>query len=87
MGSAGFFASIYPAVWSFSMALRAGRLGSALTTLHLTREKEAAALLGIPDNVTQAALLPVGYTIGDTFSPASRPPPETITAFDQWQLS
>ena len=33
------------------------------------------------------ALLPVGYTIGDTFSPAGRPPPETITAFDQWQLS
>ena len=85
-GSAGFFASIYPAVWSFCLALRARGLGSALTTLHLAREKDAAAILGIPDNVTQVALLPVGYTIGDSFSPASRPPPETITAFDQWQF-
>jgi nitroreductase len=85
--SAGFFASIYPAVWSFNLALRARGLGMVLTTMHLLREKDAAAVLGIPDNVTQAALLPVGYTIGDIFSPASRPPPETITAFDQWQLS
>ena len=86
-GSAGFFASIYPAVWNFNLALRARGLGATLTTLHLVREKDAAAILGIPDDVTQVALLPVGYTIGDTFSPASRPPPETITAFDQWQLS
>jgi nitroreductase len=86
-GSGGFFASIYPAVWNFCLALRARGLGSALTTLHLVREKDAAAILGIPDDVTQVALLPVGYTIGDTFSPANRPPPETITAFDQWELS
>ena len=85
--SAGFFASIYPAVWNFNLALRARGLGAVLTTMHLVREKDAAAVLGIPDNVTQTALLPVGYTIGDTFRPADRPPPETITAFDQWQLS
>jgi nitroreductase len=81
---AGFFASIYPAVWSFNLALRARGLGTALTTLHLFREKETAALLGIPDDVTQVALLPVAYTVGQDFKPASRPPPETITFFDQW---
>ena len=80
----GFFASIYPAVWSFNLALRARGLGTALTTLHLFREAEAAKILGIPDDVTQAALLPVAYTIGDTFNPAKRPPPETITFFDTW---
>jgi nitroreductase len=85
--SAGFFASIYPAVWNFNLALRARGLGAVLTTMHLVREKEAAAVLGIPDDVTQTALLPVGYTIGDTFRPADRPPPETITAFDQWSLT
>jgi nitroreductase len=84
---AGFFASIYPAVWNFNLALRARGLGAVLTTLHLLREKDAAAVLGIPDNVTQAAMLPVGYTVGDTFRPADRPPPETITAFDQWSLT
>jgi nitroreductase len=71
----GFFASIYPAVWSFNLALRARGLGTVLTTLHLLREKEAAAILGIPDDVTQAALLPVAFTIGDTFKPSQRPRP------------
>lgn len=80
----GFFASIYPAVWSFNLALRARGLGTALTTLHLLREQEAAELLGIPADVTQAALLPVAYTIGERFRPAARPPPESITFFDQW---
>jgi nitroreductase len=81
---AGLFASIYPAVWSFNLALRARGLGTVLTTMHLFREKETADLLGIPDNVTQVALLPVAYTIGDTFKPTERPAPETITFFDQW---
>ena len=81
---AAFFASIYPAVWSFSLALRARGLGTALTTIHLFREKEAAALLGIPDDVTQTALLPVAYTIGDSFKPVERPPAESITYWDQW---
>jgi nitroreductase len=83
-GAGGFFASIYPAMWNFCLALRARGLGSALTTLHLVREQDAAKLLGIPDNVTQAALLPVGYTVGDQFKQADRPAPETITFFDTW---
>ena len=33
--SAGLFGSIYPAVWSFQLALRSRGLGSAFTTLHL----------------------------------------------------
>jgi nitroreductase len=82
---AGFFASIYPAVWSFNLALRARGLGAVLTTMHLVREKEAAAVLGIPDNVTQTALMPVGYTLGTEFKHADRPPPETITYFDGWE--
>jgi nitroreductase len=81
----GYFASIYPAIWSFNLALRARGLGTVLTTLHMLREAEAAKILGIPENVTQAALLPVAYTLGDKFSPTERPPPETITFFEQWE--
>jgi nitroreductase len=81
---AAFFASIYPAVWSFNLALRARGLGTTLTTLHLFREKEASALLGVPDDVTQVALLPVAYTTGDDFKPAVRPPAETLTYWDTW---
>lgn len=81
---AAFFASIYPAVWSFNLALRARGLGTTLTTIHLMREKEAAAILGIPDDVTQVAMLPVAYTIGETFKPTERPAAETITSWDEW---
>ena len=39
------------------LALRSRGLGSAWTTLHLNYEREVAELLGVPDTVTQAALL------------------------------
>lgn len=80
----GFYGSIYPAVWSFQLALRARGLGSCLTTLHLNHEKEAAEILGIPDDVIQVALLPVAYTVGTDFKPAARPPVENITHWDTW---
>jgi uncharacterized protein (TIGR02118 family) len=81
---AGFYGSIYPAVWSFQLALRSRGLGSVLTTLHMNREEEAAELLGIPKDVTQVGLLPVAYTKGMDFKPADRPAPDSITYFEKW---
>ena len=83
-GWSGLFGSIYPAVWSFQLALRARGLGSCITTLHLRAHREAAALLGIPENFLQVALLPVAYTLGQNFKPASRTPIEDITYFNSW---
>ena len=80
----GYFASIYPAVWSFQLALRARGLGSCLTTLHLGFESEAAELLGIPDDVVQTALLPVAWTVGTDFRRATRPPVADITHWNAW---
>ena len=80
----GVFASILPAVWSLMLALRARGLGSAWTTLHLRYEQEVAALLGIPDNIAQAVLLPVAYYTGDDFKPARRIPARQRTYWDQW---
>jgi nitroreductase len=81
---AGFYGSIFPAVWSFQLALRARGLGSALTTLHLVHEQEAAKLLGLPDNLIQVALLPVAYTRGTDFQRAKRPPVSNITHWNRW---
>lgn len=78
------YASIFPAVWSFNLALRARGLGTVITHFHLHNEREAAELLGLPDDAVQTALLPVAYTLGQDFKPAVRPPPETITYFDSW---
>ena len=84
MGMAAMMASIFPAVWNFQLALRARGLGSCLTSLHLTYEKDVAELLGIPDDVMQVALLPVAYTRGTDFKRAKRPPPSTIIHYDTW---
>ena len=82
--AAGLYGSIIPAAWSFMLAARARGLGSAWTTLHLLHEKDAAELLGIPEDYTQVALIPLAYYTGETFRPADRPPPESITHWDGW---
>jgi nitroreductase len=81
---AGYWGSICPAIWSFQLALRSRGLGSVWTTLHLVYEKEAAELLGIPADVTQAALIPVAHTVGTDFKPAKRPPVSEVTYLDRW---
>lgn len=82
---ASLFGGIFPAVWSFQLALRSRGLGSALTTLHLDYEREVGAVLAIPDTVTQVALLPVGYVTGGDFRPAPRRPVEEVTYWDTWK--
>ena len=72
VGQASVYGSILPAVWSFMLAARSRGLGSAWTTLHLMFEQEAAQILGVPDTITQAALLPVAYFTGTDFKPAKR---------------
>ena len=81
---AAFYGSIIPAAWNFVLALRARGLGTTWTTLHLRRERQVAELLGIPDDVTQVALLPVAHTLGGRLKPAVRPPVEEITFWDSW---
>ena len=81
---AAFYGSIFPAVWSFQLALRSRGLGSVLTTLHLFQEKATSELLGIPEDVSQIALLPVAYTVGTDFKHATRPGAETITSWNSW---
>ena len=81
---AGFWGSIFPAVWNFQLALRARGLGSCLTTFHLAREAEVADLLGIPyDQCTQTCLLPVAYTKGTDFKPAARSD-RNVIHWEQW---
>ncbi|HMO57410.1 MAG TPA: nitroreductase family protein [Roseiflexaceae bacterium] len=84
MMQAGLYGSILPAAWSFMLALRARGLGSAWTTLHLKYEREAAALLGLPDHLTQAVLIPVAYYTGKDFRPAGRTPATERTSWNHW---
>lgn len=68
---------IFPAVWSFQLALRSRGLGSTLTTAHQLEQHAMADILGIPRTWFQVALLPVAYTTGGDFRPSERAPAET----------
>ncbi|WP_167045064.1 nitroreductase family protein [Salinibacterium sp. ZJ454] len=80
----GFYGSIIPAIWNFQLALRSRGLGSVYTSSLNRRDSEVSALLGVPDDMTQVAMIPVGHTIGTDFRPAPRPPIEEIAFFDHW---
>jgi nitroreductase len=83
-GRPGLFDSVIQSAWSFCLALRARGLGSAWTTVHLGKAQEFAEVLGIPTGVTQVVLLPVAWTVGTDFKPASRRPASEIVWFDRW---
>ncbi len=87
LGGASFWASLFPAVWSFCLALRSRGLGSCWTTLHLARggEEKVAELLGIPyQQFSQGGLFPIAYTKGTDFRPAKRLPAEQLTHWNAW---
>ena len=81
----GKWTTIVPAAWSFMLAARSRGLGSCWTSFHLFFEREAAEILGLPyDEIMQAALIPVAYTIGTEFRPAPRKPLDTMVHWDRW---
>ena len=81
---AAVWGSLHPAAWSYMMAARLRGLGTAWTTLHLQHEREAAQLLGLPDDVHQGALIATAHYTGDTFKPAPRQPLEEVLHLDGW---
>ncbi|OBJ14279.1 nitroreductase [Mycobacterium sp. 1165196.3] len=87
LGGVSFWASLFPAVWSFCLALRSRGLGSCWTTLHLLGdgEQRVADVLGIPnDRYSQGGLFPIAYTKGTDFRPAKRLPADQVTHWDAW---
>jgi nitroreductase len=68
----GMYASIYPAVWSFQLAVRSRGLGSVLTTAHQLDQPAMADILGIPHTWDQTCMIPVAYTTGGDFTPSPR---------------
>ncbi|AUS77262.1 nitroreductase [Actinoalloteichus sp. AHMU CJ021] len=79
-----YYGSIFPAIWSFQLALRSRGLGSTITCTHLPYERQVAELLGIPAGVSQICLIPVAYTRGTDFRPADRYPARKRTFWEGW---
>ncbi len=77
--------SIYPAVQNIMLAARALGLGTVLTTMHTRHEQEVKVLLGIPDNVDTAALIPLGYPAeGRRFGGSRRRPLHEVVFHEKW---
>ncbi len=81
----GWWGSVIPAVWSYCLAARSRKLGTAWTTLHLGGEREVADALGIPDTVMQLACIPTAFHTGDDFKLARRRPAEHVTYWNTWK--
>ena len=79
----GMYASIYPAVWSFLLAIRSRGLGSVLTTAHQSDQPAMAEILGIPATWDQTALLPIAHTTGGDFVPSPRAPVEPLIVWNR----
>jgi nitroreductase len=71
------------AVQSLMLALRGLGLGAAITTLHLSFEREIDELLGVPEDAAGFVMIPVGYPMG-RFGPARGVPIDHAIRWDRW---
>lgn len=76
--------SIMPAAWSYMLAARTRGLGTAWTSLSTSAEPDIRAVIGYPDNVYHAALIPTAYYTGATFKPGKRQPLDDVLHLDTW---
>ena len=77
--------NVLPGTWSFMLAARARGLGTAYTSMHLSREQDVADILDIPyETVAQAVLTPLAFTKGTDFKPAARAEPDSVIHWDTW---
>ena len=83
-GRPGLFDSVIQSVWSFCVAARARGLGTAWTTAILMQRDPFHEVLGIPDDSTPIAMIPVAYTKGTEFKTAPRFPAREIAFIDHY---
>lgn len=82
---AAMWGSVMPAAWNFMLAARNIGLSSCWTVVHMFLEQEAAEVLGIPfETVIQAAMIPVGHTLGEGFHAGPRMPAGEAIHWDAW---
>ena len=78
-----YYGSIYPAIQNLMLAARSKGIGSTMTTMHKAREQDIKDVLGIPQEVTTIALIPLGYPEGKWGRPRRKPQRE-VTFWNVW---
>jgi nitroreductase len=77
------YGSIYPSVQNLLLAARAAGLGATLVTMPLTLNFLARRALGLPWNVTPAAVVPLGWPKG-RYGPTKRRPVGEVVSIDRY---
>jgi nitroreductase len=78
-----YYGSIYPAIQNLMLAARSKGIGSTMTTMHKAREQDVKDVLGIPQEVTTIALIPLGYPQGKWGRPKRKAQRE-VTFWNMW---
>jgi nitroreductase len=76
-------ASVYPFVWNILLSARNEGYGGTLTTFIAGREGDAKELLGIPEHVAIAALIPLGKPVKQ-LTKLKRKPVSEIATLERW---
>jgi nitroreductase len=76
-------ASIYPFAWNILLAARNEGFAGTITTMAVAREPEMQQLLGIPDHVAVAAVMPLGRP-AHRVRKLSRRPVSEFTRLERW---
>jgi nitroreductase len=76
-------ASVYPFVWNILLAARNEGYGGTLTTFIAAAEDQIKALLGIPEQMAVAALIPMGRPV-KSLTRLKRNPVEAFAMHDRW---
>tara|TARA_A100001037_G_scaffold297562_1_gene319774 strand:+ start:2230 stop:2898 length:669 start_codon:yes stop_codon:yes gene_type:complete len=75
--------SIYGAIQNLMLSARALGLGTVLTTAQAMLDNELREILGIPEEATPVALIPMGYPDAN-FGPTKRKPVKEIIKWNSW---
>jgi nitroreductase len=66
--------ALFPCAQNILLACRAVGLGASFTTLHRSFGEECDRMLGLPENIPSAVMLPIGWPIGKH----GRPPRQSV---------
>lgn len=78
------WSALYPAAQNILVAARALGLGTTFTTMHMTAEPTVREVLGIPDPIKIAAMIPIGWPDAK-FGPVKRRPVEEFVHRNGWE--
>jgi nitroreductase len=77
------WSALYPAAQNLLVAARALGLGTVFTTMHMVAEPTVREVLGIPDEIRLAAMIPLGWPDAE-FGPVNRKPVDQVIHRNGW---